>query len=291
MSRRILVLGGSGLLGRPVVNKLLQKGQKVRILTRHAEKSRLFLPESVEAFQGSVLNREDIKKSLAGCAGVHISLPQESELVAAEHIADLGKGGSLERITYISATGVGPENRWFSVIDVKMRTEEAIRKSGIPYIFFRPTWAMESLRNFVRGDRATVISSSNPPAIHFFAAEDLGRMVSDSYKEKTCLGKSLYVHGPEAITLPEALGLFINSCHPDISVSNLKLWQARVLALAIKRLRYVTGLIAFYERVGEIGDPAEANSLYGPPLITLDNWIKNGKEHNWPELVTGSAQG
>jgi hypothetical protein len=36
---------------------------------------------------------------------------------------------------------------------------------------------------------------------------------------------------------------------------------------------YVSRLIAFFDRVGELGDPAEANALFGAPSTTLSEWI------------------
>jgi uncharacterized protein YbjT (DUF2867 family) len=97
------------------------------------------------------------------------------------------------------------ENRWFELIDVKMRTEDILRRSGIAHTVFCPTWAMETLHNFVKGDRAVVIIGKNPPALHFFATADFGRIVAASYDDDRALGKRLFIHGPEGITLPDAL--------------------------------------------------------------------------------------
>ena len=274
MPEKILVLGATGLLGLPVACGLAEKGYQVRVLSRNPERARQKLPEGVEIFRGSAHERADIQKSLAGCDGVHISLPQESELAAARIAADLGKKSGLERITYISATAASRENCWFKLIDVKMRTEEIIRQSGIPFTIFRPTWALDSLGNFVRGNKAMVINGKNPPPIHFFDAKDLGRIVSGSYEDTRSLGKTLYIHGPEGIRLTEALERYISTCHPGASVMRLNLWQARLLSRIVGRLRGVTELIAFYDRVGELGDPSETNTIFEPPSQTLENWLR-----------------
>ena len=62
----------------------------------------------------------------------------------------------LHRVTYISGTTVCEENRWFPLVDRKLRSEEAIRASAIDYTIFRPGWFMEMLARFVRDDRAIV---------------------------------------------------------------------------------------------------------------------------------------
>ena len=141
-SRQVLVLGATGMLGQPVVGCLVDKGHRVRILARSVGKARRMLGDTVEIVEGSGLNRDDIQTGMAGCDAVHINLTQESELTAMKHVVDLAPGTGLERVTYVSATTAREENRWFEVIDVKMRTEEILRRSGIAHTVFCPTWVM-----------------------------------------------------------------------------------------------------------------------------------------------------
>ena len=280
MSWQILVLGATGMLGQPVTHCLVDKGHKVRILVRSVEKARRIFKNTVEIVEGSALNRDDIQTAMAGCDAVHINLTQESELTATQHVIDLAPSQSLERVTYVSATTACEENRWFELVDVKMRTEDILHHSGIVHIVFCPTWVMETLHNFIHGDRAVMIVGKNPPALHFFAAADFGRMVASSYDDDRTLGKRLFIHGPEGITLPVALERFVKACHPELRVMRMKLWQARLIAKLTgrKAMAGATRLIAYFDKVGELGDPTEANALLGAPLITLDEWFKMPKD-------------
>jgi len=279
-TRHILVLGATGMLGRPVVRRLVENGHGVRALVRNVEKARQLLGDHVEVVKGSALRGDDVGAAIGGCDAVHVSLTQDSELVAMQHVVDLAPSHHLERITYVSATTAREENRWFHVVDVKMRTEAVLRGSGIASVVFCPTWVMETLPNFIHGNRAAVIIGKNPPALHFFAAADFGRMVAASYDHDRALGKRLFIHGPEGITLHEALERFIRACHPQVTVRRLKLWQARLIAALTRRagLTYVTRLIAYFDTVGELGDPSEANALIGAPAITLDEWFTKPRD-------------
>ena len=109
----------------------------------------------------------------------------------------------------MSATTLSEELRWFDRVDIKMRTEELLRQSGLPHVIFRPTWVMETLHNFIRGKWAIVLLGKNPPPLHFFAAADFGRIVASSFEDDQGLGKALYVYGPEAIRLSVATERFI----------------------------------------------------------------------------------
>lgn len=275
MSKRVLVLGGTGTLGSPVIHALAERGHTVRVLARSAEKADRMFGVTAEVVEGDSTERDQIRKAMAGCDAVHISLPMESELIAVQNVIDLAAAENLERISYVSATSVCEENRWFEIIEVKLRAEEALRSNGIPHTVFCPTWVMEVLPNFVKRDRAVVIIGKNPPGLHFFAAADFGRMVATAYEDERALGRRLYIHGPEAISLPDALETFIKACHPDLKVMRLKLWQARLIAKLTGQMDYVSRLIGFFDRVGELGDPAEANALLGAPSTTLSEWINS----------------
>ncbi len=280
ISKQVLVLGAIGMLGIPVVRCLVERGHKVRIMVRNLDNARLMFGNAVEIIPGSALNRNNIQEAMADCDAVHISLPSESELTAMQYVVELLPKNKLKRITYVSATTACEENRWFELADVKMRTEEILQHSGIAYSIFCPTWAMETLCNFIHEDRASVIIGKNPPALHFFAAVDFGRMVAASFEDDRVLGKRLFVHGPQAITLPDALERFINACYPELKTIRLKLWQAQLIAKLTGRegLTSVTRLIAYFDQVGEMGDPTEANELLGAPSITLEEWIKMPKD-------------
>ena len=281
MSKQILVLGATGMLGQPVVHSLIDKGHRVRILVRSVEKARQMFGNAVEIIKGNVLNKNNVMAVMNGCNAVHISLTQESELTATQHVINLASGTGLERISYVSATTVCEENRWFELVDVKMRTENLLRRSGIAHTVFCPTWVMETLNNFIRDGRAVLIRSNKPPALHFFAAADFGRMVAASYDDDRALGKRLFIHGPEAITMTDALERFVNACYPEVKMMRLRLWQAQLIARLTRRenLIYATGLIAYFDKVGELGDPTEANTLIGKPSITLDEWFKIRKDN------------
>jgi uncharacterized protein YbjT (DUF2867 family) len=282
MSKRILMLGATGTLGKPVVQGLLHQNHTVRVLARSGEKARSMFGRGVEVVEGDSTSRADLKKAMAECDAVHVSLPTASELSAVENLVDLveaGDGPSLERVSYISGTSVRPENRWFDVVDVKMRAEELLQRSGIPYTVFCPTWVMEALPNFVRPERAVVIEGKAPPRLHFFAASDFGRMVAASYDDDRSLGKRLFIHGPNSMTLPEAIRSFHQASFPEVKLRRLRPWQARIVAKLTGNpsLEAVASLIAYFDRTQEHGDPTEANTLLGKPTVTLEEWIRTWK--------------
>lgn len=275
MEKMILVAGGTGLLGEPVARRLQADGFRVRLLARDAEKAKKMFGDAFDVVAGDVTDTDSLERALEGCYGAHISVGGPVDQASAENVAALAPKLGLERITYLSGSTVSEQNGWFPMIKQKLMAEKAIRSCGTPYTIFCPTWPFESLTRFVRGGRATVMGRQ-PTPYHWFAADDLARMVSTAYQREKAANKRLYIHGPEAIQIKAALERYCQACHPEIgSVSVLPIWLTKVMAFVTRNdmLKFAGELMAYFDQVGELGDPTEANQLLGAPATTLDEWI------------------
>lgn len=280
---RILVIGATGMLGRPVVERLHAEGFAVRALVRSPERARNLLPAGVDIIQGDVTQPETLARALDGCVGVHINLkggPDEADYERIEHqgtraIAQAARAAGVRQLTYLSAYTIAAHTATSPEARAKWRAEEAIRASGVPYTIFRATWFMETLPLFVRGRTATVIGRQ-PHRLHWLAAGDYARMVAQSYRTSEALGQALYLYGPEALTMREALQRYCAILVPHVTVSTLPVAISAGLARLTgdAELRSLTTLMAYYNRHGEHGDPAPARAICGPPAMTLDQWCR-----------------
>jgi uncharacterized protein YbjT (DUF2867 family) len=279
MQKRILVIGATGLLGEPVAFHLRKSGFSVRLMVRDIEKAAKRFGEDFEIVTGDVLNRESLEKALGNCFGVHINLSGEIEQSGVENVASIAAKLKLQRITYISGTSVAAENTWVPVIQRKFLAEKAIRDSGVGYTIFCPTWFMEILHKYVRVNRAFVFGRQ-PNPYHLVAAEDYARMVAASYRLAEAINKRFIIHGPEGILFHEAVKRYCDVFHPDIKkVSTMPYWLATVISTISGRqeMKRASDFMAAFEKIGEQGDPSEANTMLGSPKIRLEDWLQNRK--------------
>lgn len=74
-----LVTGATGLVGFNVVQSLLRRGRKVRVLARSPEKARKLLPQAVEVVAGDVTDAASVSAAIAGCRVVYhaAGLPEQ----------------------------------------------------------------------------------------------------------------------------------------------------------------------------------------------------------------------
>ena len=116
--------------------------------------------------------------------GIHINLSsmnydqlRKIEVEGTNNVIEIAKSGAIQKITIISGVGVHQRNAWSRFIREKVKIDEAIKNSGIPYTIFHCTHFMESIRQYVRNGKITVIGKQ-PQKWGWTAAEDYAKMVS-----------------------------------------------------------------------------------------------------------------
>ena len=279
MATKVLVIGGTGMLGAPVARRLRADGYQVRIFTRSLEKAQAKFSAEYEIAVGDVEDQPSLLAALQGCQAVHINLEggldPDLERRGAENVARAATRSGIQRITLLSGTSVTRENCWYAGTKAKFEAEAAIRTAGAPYTIFQATFFMETLPRFVRGTRASILGSQ-PLPWHWVAADDYARMVSKAYVTPEAANKTLHVFGPQVWTMRQALQTYCNIVQPDAQVGAVPFWMASLIARLArdKELEAALPFFRYSEKVNEAGDPAEANALLGAPVTTLEQWCR-----------------
>lgn len=277
MTKKILVLGGTGLFGNPTSRQLKADGFQVRILARDVKKAQNIFQDGYEIIPGDVTDPAGLEKAMTGCYGVHISIGGAVDQLSAENVSTLASKAGVERISYISGATVAEKNRWFPMVVQKLEAEKAICNSGVAYTIFCPTWPMEQLSRFAQNGKPSLIGKQ-PLPVHFFAANDLACMVSKSYQLAEARNKRFYVYGPEAMTLKTALERYCAVFHPEVTnIGVMPAWLVKVLGTLTgnEMLKFAADLMGYFDKTPEVGDPAEANQILGAPATTLNAWMES----------------
>jgi len=282
-NKTILIIGGTGMLGKPVAQQLKADGFNVRLLARNPEKAQKLLGTGYEIIKGDVDNAAALREALKGADGVHISLkggPSETDYERMDHlatrdIANAAKELGVGRVTILSAYAIGEEKADTPESRSKLKGEAALRSSGVPYTIFRASWFMETLPLFVQGKSISLIGNQIHP-LHWIAVDDYARMVSKSYQTDETLNKELYVFGPEAYTMGEAMKIYTSIAAPHLKVSAISTKMLSVLGVLSFNTEWKSTalLMTHYENWGEDGSPEEANRLLSAPTTTLKEWCE-----------------
>lgn len=276
----MLIIGGTGRLGEPVVRTLAAEGHQVRIFSRSETRAREKFPEGFEIAEGDVLDVPSLEQAIEGCTGVHISIDGRgdwnAERKGTENVARMAATHRAKRITLISGASASEENAWFPMTRAKLDEEDAVRSSGVPFTIFRCTMFMELLPTFVREGRA-IIMGKQPTPWHWTAADDYARMVARSYSTDAAAGKTFFVYGPEALTMEQAVEQYRAACVPEAKLVRVGFGMMSIIAMFPGRteLRKIgLPLMRYFSKVKEVGDSAESDDILGKPSTTLAEWCR-----------------
>ena len=277
----VLVIGGTGMLGRPVVERLVADGARVRVLARgHARPDTL--PDGAEFVAGDVRDAGTLAHAMAGVRAVHISLratrledfgPIEVEGVA--NIARAAATAGVERITYLSGAGIGEGDPALLPVQTKQAAEAAIRASGVPYAMLRATHFMESLDMFARDGRATVLGPQ-PNAFHYLAAADYARAAVRALTDPAVPVGAYELLGPEPFTMADAVRTYVRLARPDLEYAEMPLDALRGAAAASgdPQLALVVMLFGAFQQMPEQGGGEAADAVLGKAETRLDDWCR-----------------
>lgn len=145
----ILVVGATGRQGGAVSHHLLNKGWKVKALTRNAngEKAKNLVKAGADVVQGDLDEPGQIRHFFDGVYGVFsVQNPWitglEKEVEHGIRVADLAKEARVKHFVYSSA-GTGEAGTGVPHFESKVKIERHIKNLSIPYTILRPAGFME----------------------------------------------------------------------------------------------------------------------------------------------------
>lgn len=126
--------GGTGTLGRAVVDLLVEAGHDVRVLSRHARPTPRYESLAVDLRDGDGLDA-----ALAGVGTiVHCaSTVTGGDRASAEHLLAAARRADVEHLVYISIVGV--DRLPYGYYRAKLDVERLIERSGLGWTILRTT--------------------------------------------------------------------------------------------------------------------------------------------------------
>jgi uncharacterized protein YbjT (DUF2867 family) len=143
----VLVTGGTGVVGKPAVDQLLERGHTVRLFARNAERDSFLWESGVEPRTGSIGRDEDVEGAADGCEAVLHVVGIVDEIPPEVTFEKINVGGTrrivreaeragVRRLVYVSSLGAdrGKSDYHRS----KLAGEEIVRTFGGEWLICRP---------------------------------------------------------------------------------------------------------------------------------------------------------
>lgn len=134
----ILVTGGTGALGRPLITLLRDSGHSVRVLTRNPE-------GHVDAVQGDLATGAGLEKAVAGMdAVIHAASAaaqpaklRATDVVGTRRLLAMAREARVRHAVYISIVGI--DGVAYPYYRTKLAAEAVVRENIVPWSILRAT--------------------------------------------------------------------------------------------------------------------------------------------------------
>ena len=225
--QRILVLGGTGFVGRAVCERLAASSPSLRIVvpTRHAARAKALtaLP-TVELVQADVHDDAALARLVAGCDAVvnlvailhgsvaafdhvHVQLPR--------HLAQACRAAGVQRLVHVSALGVAAEPNAAPSNYLRSKTagEHVLEQSGLQLTMLRPSVIFGAEDRFLNLFAQLQAFAPFMPLAGSTArfqpvwVEDVASAIVAALQQPATIGKTFELAGPQVYTLAELVQL------------------------------------------------------------------------------------
>ncbi len=183
----MLVAGASGQLGGAIARQLLAAGFPVRALGRRRDKLADLERAGAEIAAVNLLDGAKLQDACKGVEqiistannnmGAGPTSPGRIDLTAHQNLCAAARNARVQRLTYVSFRGLGADEA-VDIFRLKWYIEDAIRRSGVPYVMLRPTafmdvWINDVIADRVRKKGGALIFGDGSAVANYIAVDDV----------------------------------------------------------------------------------------------------------------------
>ena len=220
---KVLVTGGTGVIGEGVIPELIARGHSVRLLSRHAEDDARQWSE-VEPFEGNVADPTSLTGAADGCdavlhiAGIVEEKPpqvtfQSVNVEGTRNMLEEAKRADVQRFVFVSSLGADTGESEYH--KSKKAAEELVMQSDLQWTIVRPgnvygpgDEVVSLILKMVRVLPAVPVIDSGEQEFQPIWHEDLARILAAVVERNDLAKQTLEAAGSEITTMTDLVERF-----------------------------------------------------------------------------------
>jgi len=284
---KIVFIGATGMLGKPVARQLIADGYELSLVGRNENKLKKLFPSAIIS-RADVCDKASLMSAFTGQGAVYLNLSihpsskekdPQPEREGVDNIIATAKATGIKRIVYLSSLvhfyqGMNGFDWW--AFRIKSAAIEKIKRSGIPYTIFYPSTFMETFPfQMLRGKKVAALGRSVAP-MWFIAAADYAKQVSNSLRLLKNESKEYSVQGQDPYTFDEARKVFIDNYQKaKLSTLRMPFGPAKFLGIFNQKMNYVWHICEALNKYPEKFESQPTWNELGKPATRLADFSKN----------------
>jgi NADH dehydrogenase len=276
----IAIAGGSGRLGRLLVERLREKGESVRVLTR--DRSRLAHLRDDEIAIGDVRERGTLDAFVAGAkvvvsavhgfVGVGGVTPASVDRDGNANLIDAAKSAGAD-VVLVAIDGASPDHP-MELMRMKYAAEQRLAQSGVPHTIVRATAFMETwvdvMRQTANAKHGPLVFGRGENPINFVSVRDVAALLERVVLDPATRGQTLSIGGPDDVSLGE-LAARVAAAHGLKSPKQIPPIGLRIASLTVGLVkpafgRQVRAALAMDRMNGRLVGASARDQFAGLPL-------------------------
>ncbi len=274
--RTVLITGATGQQGGAVAHALVNKGFRLRAMTRkpESEAAGRLRALGADVVAGDLNDEASLVRAVEGAWGVFAvqntwEAGVEAEEVQGKRIASVAKAGGVQHFVY-SSVGSAHRRTGIPHFDNKYRVEEHVRGLKFPsFVILRPVFFMENLVSpwFLNG--GTLYAGLPPETrLQMIAVDDIGFYGAAAFAQADRLnGRAIDLAG-DVHTMPESARILGEAMGRDVPFVEVPIAEVR------KNSEDFALMLEWFVRVGYDADIPALEREFAFKATTLDVWAK-----------------
>ncbi len=253
---QVLVIGGTGTVGRQIAKRAIDAGYQVRCMVRNPRKAAFLQEWGCELTRGDLLNTNELKYSLEGVDAVIDAATSRPDDPRSVYTTDWdGKLNlfrtcdevGVRRVVFLSLLAAEKYREDVPLMDIKFCTERLLADSSLDYTILQGVAFMQGvIGQFAIPvlESQTVWVSGSPTSIAYMNTQDVARFAVAALERSETIRQSFPVVGPKAWNPSEVVKLCERSCSKE----------AKVIRVSPFLIGVTQSLVSFFEPTVNVAD-------------------------------------
>jgi len=244
--QKVLVLGGSGDQGWPLINALNEYGVEVIAGVRRLDAMDNTPHANIATLAADISDQASLEAAFGQVDALAMNLPFEHDIEIAtsygKNIANAARAAGLKKLVFNTSCFIADgEDLGLGGHEGRQRIEKEIEDCGVDYVVIRPTVFMDNaIRQWIK---PSIVNNSTFPyaakdtlKISWIALEDVGRLMACALFSSEVSREKILVGGPEALT-----GHDVARCLTAVAGREISFQSLEPIELAENLSEMVTG--------------------------------------------------